>query len=384
MTALPLRVFVAALFVLGAACSDPATPTRQEAAPQATSTSAPFGTPSTNNVPEPPPNTTALATTIPPSTTTVASTTTIASFDTVASTTTEYLANPPATTSAPSTSAPVSSTVPGEPWPVTLLSQLVVASPNPGLDYVRSDWGSGWSDDDGDCLSTRHEVLMLESADSVFLSDSGCLIAGGSWFGAFTGGWFTDPGALDIDHFVPLANAHQSGGWAWDAATKRRYYNDLTDPRHLIAVSASANRSKGARGPDQWRPPDTSYWCTYADTWADIKIRWALTVTANEMLALEEMLATCTAEPIGIVETPAIIDLGPPIDLGDPIEPTPTTGPSSGEQPADPGNVMNCSDFVSYQEALAWYETYAPWYGDVARLDGDGDGEPCESLPGGP
>ncbi|HBM55693.1 MAG TPA: hypothetical protein DD388_03615, partial [Acidimicrobiaceae bacterium] len=23
-------------------------------------------------------------------------------------------------------------------------------------------------------------------------------------------------------------------------------------------------------------------------------------------------------------------------------------------------------------------------YGDVARLDGDNDGEPCESLPGGP
>ena len=377
MTALPLRVFAVALFVLGAACSDPATPTRQEAVPQATSTSSSPPSASTSAAAFSP-DTTLLTTTAPPASTSSA----------LPATTTEALAG--STTTAPpipastTTSVPVSSTVPGEPWTVTLLSQLVVANPNPGLAYDRSDWGSGWSDDDGDCLSTRHEVLMLESADSVFLSDSGCLIAGGSWFGAFTGGWFTDPGALDIDHFVPVANAHQSGGWAWDSATKRRYYNDLTDPRHLIAVSSSANRSKGARGPDQWRPPDTSYWCTYADTWADIKIRWDLTVTANEMLALEEMLTTCTAEPIGIVETPAIIDLGPPIDLGDPIEPTPTTGPSSSEQPADPGNVMNCSDFVSYQEALAWYETYAPWYGDVARLDGDGDGEPCESLPGGP
>ena len=32
----------------------------------------------------------------------------------------------------------------------------------------------------------------------------------------------------------------------------------------------------------------------------------------------------------------------------------------------------------------AWFDTYFPYYGDVARLDGDNDGEPCESLPGGP
>ncbi|MGE4567218.1 MAG: excalibur calcium-binding domain-containing protein [Acidimicrobiales bacterium] len=369
MTALPLRVFAVALFVLGAACSDPATPTRHEVAPQTTGTSTSAATTSTTGAP---------VVDIPPPSTSVAPPVT----------TTEVLVEPTTSTPpepvTPTTSVPVSSSAPSEPWPIILLGQLVVANPNPSLAYDRSDWGSGWSDDDGDCLSTRHEVLMLESADSVFLSDSGCLIAGGSWFGAFTGGWFTDPGDLDIDHFVPLAHAHQSGGWAWDAATKRRYYNDLTDPRHLIAVSASANRSKGARGPDEWRPPDTSYWCIYADTWADIKIRWALTVTANEILALEEMLATCSAEPVSIVETPAVIDLGPPIDLGDPIEPTPTTVPPSGDQPADPGNAMNCSDFANYQEALAWYETYAPWYGDVARLDGDGDGEPCESLPGGP
>jgi hypothetical protein len=31
-----------------------------------------------------------------------------------------------------------------------------------------------------------------------------------------------------------------------------------------------------------------------------------------------------------------------------------------------------------------WFDTYFPYYGDVAGLDGDNDGEPCESLPGGP
>jgi transposase InsO family protein len=38
----------------------------------------------------------------------------------------------------------------------------------------------------------------------------------------------------------------------------------------------------------------------------------------------------------------------------------------------------------TYAEAKAWFDTYYPYYGDVARLDADGDLEPCESLPGGP
>ena len=41
----------------------------------------------------------------------------------------------------------------------------------------------------------------------------------------------------------------------------------------------------------------------------------------------------------------------------------------------------NCSDFETYQEAKIWFDTYFPYYGDVAGLDGDGDEEPCESLP---
>jgi len=52
--------------------------------------------------------------------------------------------------------------------------------------------------------------------------------------------------------------------------------------------------------------------------------------------------------------------------------------------PDNPGNTKNCSDFSTYPEAKTWFDTYFPYYGDAARLDGDDDGEPCESLPGGP
>ena len=49
--------------------------------------------------------------------------------------------------------------------------------------------------------------------------------------------------------------------------------------------------------------------------------------------------------------------------------------------PLNPGDSRGCSDFVTYEEALNWYETYAPYYGDVAKLDRNGDGVPCPGLP---
>ena len=104
---------------------------------------------------------------------------------------------------------------------------------------------------------------------------------------------FTDPGTLDIDHMVPLANAHESGAWQWTSARKRDYANDLMDPHHLVAVSASLNRQKGARMPATWRPPDRAAWCWYAAAWSGVKARWMLTIASDERSALVEMQAAC-------------------------------------------------------------------------------------------
>ena len=55
-------------------------------------------------------------------------------------------------------------------------------------------------------------------------------------------------------------------------------------------------------------------------------------------------------------------------------------GPSTTTKPKNPGDTVGCSDFDTYEDALRWYERYFPWYGDVAKLDRNGDGVPCPGL----
>ena len=76
--------------------------------------------------------------------------------------------------------------------------------------------------------------------------------------------------------------------------------------------------------------------------------------------------------PTRILDTRNNIGYTPP--------PTPTPTPT----PGNPGDTKNCSDFATYTQAKAWYDTYFPYYGDVAKLDADGNGIPCESLAGAP
>ena len=160
--------------------------------------------------------------------------------------------------------------------------------------YDRDEWRH-WIDEDRDCQDTRQEVLIEESASPVTYKDSDeCKVAEGEWNGPYTGERFTDPSDMDVDHMVPLGNAHRSGGWLWSENRKRLYANDLSYQGHLIAVQNSANRAKGADGPEEWRPPNRGYWCRYAVDWITIKNAWGLTATEAEAAALSDMLGACT------------------------------------------------------------------------------------------
>lgn len=163
--------------------------------------------------------------------------------------------------------------------------------------YDRHDWNH-WVDADGDCQYARQEVLVAESRFTVsYQTDRRCRVASGQWLALYSNVVVTEPGKLDVDHLVPLGNAHLSGGWRWNAVRRERYVNHLADHQHLIAVTASANRSKGARGPEAWKAEDRSYWCQYAVDWITIKATWELKVTQAEHDALVEMLDTCANPP---------------------------------------------------------------------------------------
>ena len=80
----------------------------------------------------------------------------------------------------------------------------------------------------------------MESTSPVEYEDSDqCRVESGEWNGPYTGEQFTDPIDLDVDHMVPLANAHRSGGWLWSESRRRDYANDLSYEGHLIAVQNS-------------------------------------------------------------------------------------------------------------------------------------------------
>lgn len=161
-------------------------------------------------------------------------------------------------------------------------------------EYERGDWRH-WIDADKDGQDTRAKVLVEESLEPVVFKDEDkrAVVKSGRWLDPYTGKTFTLAKDLDVDHMVPLMNAHVSGGWLWDWERRREFANDQSFPDHLIAVSKSANRSKGAKGPEKWKPPEQDYWCAYARNWEHIKQRWNLSMTQQERKSVEEMKSLC-------------------------------------------------------------------------------------------
>ena len=226
-------------------------------------------------------------------------------------------------------------------------------------------------DEDRDCQDARQEALIAESETPVtYKSEDRCRVASGSWEGPYTGENFTDPGDLDIDHMVPLANTHRSGGWAWSEEKKREYANDLSYEGHLIAVKASANRSKGSKGPEDWKPQARGYWCQYAVDWISIKNAWELTATELETTALAEMLDTCEpSRSLAVVRVES-------------SQPEATATPTPAPAPVTSKTYASCDEAAEAGEERV-RGSQGSGRGFAAAMvpsarDGDGDGVVCE------
>lgn len=168
---------------------------------------------------------------------------------------------------------------------------ITVEAPSSGLPaYNRDDYLTSWLDSDGDCIDTRDEVLILETTIAVTMDSAGCNVLSGLWLDPYTAQTFTNPSDLDIDHLVPLSEAHDSGAAYWTSDQKHAFANDLVTAHALIAVENSANRSKGARDPAEWLPTNLAYRCEYVRNWVDVKSKYGLEMDAQEQAAIESIL----------------------------------------------------------------------------------------------
>ena len=284
---------------------------------------------------------------------------------------------PTATTEAPTPTAaattpastPAPTTVPPTSVSTTTTLVITVAEIPPDIpEYKRSEWRH-WVDDDGDCQDARQEVLIEESLEPVtFEDDRRCRVEAGRWWAPHLGHHLESPRQIDVDHHVPLKNAHLSGGWRWDAERKEEYANYLEDPAHLVAISSRHNRSKGARGPEEWAPPDNDLWCQYALDWTEIKQRWDLTMTAVESEIVMDMLYTCDDPPEVEVETLEGMVVVPGEDK--PTEGVEGTVYGSCEEAAEAGEGRIQG---SQGEGRGFPAEMVP-----SARDGDGDGVVCE------
>jgi hypothetical protein len=171
------------------------------------------------------------------------------------------------------------------------LDALTVAAARPMTGYAR-DRFPHWRKVDEFC-DVRDAVLKRDG--SAVQVTRTCKITKGSWFSPFDAKTYTDPGQIDIDHMVPLANAWRSGADDWTDELRTEFANDLTRPQ-LLAVSRATNRAKGDQDPSQWKPSNREFWCEYARRWITVKAYWKLTVTDREKSTLREMLGTCRAQ----------------------------------------------------------------------------------------
>ena len=179
-----------------------------------------------------------------------------------------------------------------------ILPGIKISEPE-SVDYDRSEW-KHWSSPKGrSCWNTRKQVLARDGEDIIYLDskkneidsvDKACYVVQGVWVDPFSGTIFENPSDLDIDHIVPLSYAARHGGQDWDSDKKEEFANDMTG---LLAVSASENRKKGDKGPEDYMPFNRGSHCDYSKAFIQVINKYNLTITQGDKEALTKGLTTC-------------------------------------------------------------------------------------------
>jgi hypothetical protein len=242
-----------------------------------------------------------------------------------------------------------------------------------------------WIDENKNGCDTRAEVLIAEAVVKPKVGKK-CKLTGGKWLSAYDGKTVTDASKLDVDHLVPLAEAWRSGAWAGTVKQRQDFANDLNDKRALIAVTLTTNRSKGDKDISEWVPKvDT---CGYVQNWIAIKIRYSLTYDSKEAVALSDFFEKCNFGEIPVqaltgytyqsqsVE-PALPSPTPTVSTTP--APTPTPTPASTPSKSAPIKYKNCTEAKAAGVTPILKATDPELYALNSALDGDKDGDACES-----
>ena len=168
---------------------------------------------------------------------------------------------------------------------ITVTVQCVILSDR-NRQYRREDYLLRWPDNDNDCQNLRHEILVRESlSDVTFTNSSNCVVSAGIWFDPYTEVEFNQASDLDVDHVIPLACAHDHGGYAWSNKMKKAF---AVDQNNLLLVNDYENSVEGSKGPNEYLSAK-GFHCEYLSIWKRVaeeynieldEVDWAVIIEA--------------------------------------------------------------------------------------------------------
>lgn len=171
-----------------------------------------------------------------------------------------------------------------------------------------------WTVVDDGCLDLAEVVLVDRSSVPVTWADQlECVPDTGRWRDRNLDSVLTRAHEAEVVLLVPAKVVFESGGAMWSTATQQAYLSDQRHPATLQIVAAQAGYNPRGQDPSAWRPSSERTWCAYAVDWISVKSHWQLDVSAEERVALEEMLATCAdpssrgADPETVVVDPLAV-----------------------------------------------------------------------------
>ena len=173
------------------------------------------------------------------------------------------------------------------------------------------DRPSTWDDQDGDCISDRHEILIAQHLEGdgaypLVMSSSGCFVETGRWLDPYDDIYYYSASDVQIDHVVALKESWVSGLGKLDTLLQRRYANTgslsegtLPETSHnFLAVGGSSNGEKGSSDPTQWMPRNEAYHCTYLKKWALNKSQNGLLFDQAEFDFIRARASDCGGGPL--------------------------------------------------------------------------------------